>query len=499
VLLGPDAKEQCRAARAASCTNEHNHLENILMNGGLMKTTSRLAIAAAASVLATSAMAADLGGNCCADLEERIADLEATTVRKGNRKVSLTLSGQVHQSILFWDDGHERNTYVGTNNINSSTRFRMVGQAKIDAEWSAGYLIEIEPFGKSNSSSVNQIADDTNNTSTNSTGGFGSNTRHSAWWIDNKRLGRIWLGLTDTATAGIEGINLANTAYVANNKVGLLQGGFLLRRNDGFLSSATWGSIQGGNSGYPGLGNETRMNTLKYVSPTVAGFIFSAAFAEDDFWDASLKYANEFNGVRVAAGIGYAQSGDANPNDTGTGGANNNGCVDLGPGTTSDRDCSSLVIAGSLMHVPTGLFVSGYWGRRTDDNRGKAGSAINAAVQAAVEKDDTGWSITAGVERNFFGLGKTTLYGEYESWEGGVVASGKAGIAASAANGFGATVIGSSVDVWGLGIVQSIDAAAMDLYIGYRNYSGDVSVLAGETAPQFQDFSIINAGGVIKF
>ena len=42
-----------------------------------------------------SASAADLGGNCCADLEERIAELEATTARKGNRKVSLTVSGWV--------------------------------------------------------------------------------------------------------------------------------------------------------------------------------------------------------------------------------------------------------------------------------------------------------------------------------------------------------------------------------------------------------------------
>ena len=39
---------------------------------------------------AMPAAAADLGGNCCADLEERIAELEATTARKGNRKVSLT-------------------------------------------------------------------------------------------------------------------------------------------------------------------------------------------------------------------------------------------------------------------------------------------------------------------------------------------------------------------------------------------------------------------------
>ena len=45
-----------------------------------------------------SARAADLGGDCCADLEERVAELEATTARKGNRRVSLTISGQVSTS-----------------------------------------------------------------------------------------------------------------------------------------------------------------------------------------------------------------------------------------------------------------------------------------------------------------------------------------------------------------------------------------------------------------
>ena len=65
------------------------------MIGGYMTRTSLLAVAASASLFATGASAADLGGDCCADLEERIAELEATTARKGNRKVSLTVSGHV--------------------------------------------------------------------------------------------------------------------------------------------------------------------------------------------------------------------------------------------------------------------------------------------------------------------------------------------------------------------------------------------------------------------
>jgi hypothetical protein len=91
------------------------------------KNRSRLLVAAAlicalASVplLSKSARAADLGGDCCADLEERVAELEATTVRKGNKKVSVTLYGQVNRAALFWDDGAEKNAYVVDNNYESS-------------------------------------------------------------------------------------------------------------------------------------------------------------------------------------------------------------------------------------------------------------------------------------------------------------------------------------------------------------------------------------------
>ena len=88
--------------------------------------------------------AADLGGDCCADLEERVAELEATRVRKGNKKVSMTLYGQVNRAILFWDDHVEKNVYFVDNNYESS-RFGVKGSAKISGDWSAGYRLEVEP------------------------------------------------------------------------------------------------------------------------------------------------------------------------------------------------------------------------------------------------------------------------------------------------------------------------------------------------------------------
>src|SRR5688572_30938322 len=93
-------------------------------------------------IAAAPARAADLGGDCCADLEERIAELEATTARKGNRKVSLTVYGHVNEAVMFWDDGHESNAYVVTND-NSRTRFGFKGDAKINDDWKAGFVLEI--------------------------------------------------------------------------------------------------------------------------------------------------------------------------------------------------------------------------------------------------------------------------------------------------------------------------------------------------------------------
>ncbi|HEY7552788.1 MAG TPA: hypothetical protein VH913_25100, partial [Hyphomicrobiaceae bacterium] len=101
------------------------------MNGGTTRAASQGAIAAVAALAGVLlsggvAQSADLGGNCCADLEERVAELEATTVRKGNRRVSLTISGQVNRSLLYWDDGFQADLYSVDNAI-ANSRFRFTG------------------------------------------------------------------------------------------------------------------------------------------------------------------------------------------------------------------------------------------------------------------------------------------------------------------------------------------------------------------------------------
>ena len=107
------------------------------MIGGFHGAASRLALAAVLGAVGAVVFvqkpvrAADLGGDCCADLEERVAEHEATTARKGNKKVSVTLSGWVVKLGSWWNDGHESNFYTGDKDTTLSSHFQISGSATI--------------------------------------------------------------------------------------------------------------------------------------------------------------------------------------------------------------------------------------------------------------------------------------------------------------------------------------------------------------------------------
>jgi hypothetical protein len=455
---------------------------------------SKVALLAVAGILTSgvAAQAADLGGNCCADLEERVAELEATTARKGNRKVSLTVSGQVNQAVLFWNDGYERNAYVVDNNT-SRSQFRFLGSAKISSDISAGYLLEI---GVRYADSSNRTQD------ANGAGGNGNtlDIRHSAWYLDSKSMGRVWVGKTSQAIDGITEINLANTN--AANNVSYWNGGMFLRNSNATVKSGVaWKNLY---SPITANLDGDRINLVKYVSPTFAGFIASASWGEDDRIDAALRYAGEFSGFRVAAGIGYQKITDFNTTADGGKGCSNPG----GNVAVSNVNCSSLGMSGSVMHTATGLFVSGAYAKSKDDNL----SVLTAAQGALHPTNDTNkmMSVQAGIEQKFFGLGKTTVYGEYVKMSNGNALSDATGTLRTLAStdvinnsGAASFIASSETKVWGIGLNQSIDAAAADFYLSFRNYSATLETVnaAGKAASNtgVKDFQAVMSGMIIRF
>ena len=156
-----------------------------------------LAAGLLAGSFATGVQAADLGGDCCADLEERVAELEATTARKGNRKVSLTVSGFIAQQLMWWDDGQESNLYItDTGSVSIGSHFAFSGKAQINSEWSAGFLFKIEAMNN-DSLLVTQNNDDTVNAMNLLEGGNGGPLalESAYWYMKSNRLGRVSVGL----------------------------------------------------------------------------------------------------------------------------------------------------------------------------------------------------------------------------------------------------------------------------------------------------------------
>ncbi len=412
-----------------------------------METVSKLALMISAftisSVITTSA--ADLGGNCCADLEERVVELESTTARKGNDKVSLKLYGQVNRAIMFWDNGEDSDIY-SVGNENSVSRFGMKGKAKIGGGWSAGYRIE---YGVNDTLS-NKVDEDNDD----ATDGGSPSLRHDFLYLKNKSFGRIILGHTATATDGIAEIDLGGTSVIAASDVDDWQGDFNVANatgNAGTHWDKYFSNLDGG-----------RKDIIRYDTPTFAGFTASGAIGEDDFYDVALRYANEFGGVlRFAAGIGYQVESDEDRSTKG--------------------DKKKLSGSASMMHVPTGLNLTVAAGKLD----------IDPADNGDITADASYYYLKAGWTGKMNAAGKTKIYGEYGSFSDYRLNDGDLG----ALGGTGSTN-GSEATVYGVGIIQKIDAAAMDLFIGYRHYELD---LDGSTTDASAQWDGVMAGARIKF
>jgi hypothetical protein len=505
------------------------------MNGGLMKAAGHGAIAALAGLLLStgSAQAADLGGNCCADLEERVAELEATTVRKGNRRVSLTLSGQVNRSLLYWNDSFQDDIYSVDNAI-SNSRFRLTGSGKISADLTAGFYMEFGMTLGARSHQVNQVDDDGFAGSQGILGGapFGDGIggagdsvidfNQAYWYLSSNHWGRLSLGRLSTTTAGISVIDLSNTGVVANSQPFLWGGGFFTRNGLGQFG-LSWGNLCGGPSAATtvlpatltpasagpygtdcGIHALSRRDAIMYTSPTWHGFTFGVSWGEDDFWDASARYAGEWHGFRVAAGVGYRRYDDREP-DLATPLLP---LVSPKTGKLDDTDRRHWLASASVMHVATGIFVSGAWTQY--EFEGFNPNEVFDLNPFINRPDINLWWVDVGIQKNWTGWGNTTFYAEYGRVEDGVtglVVSGATAAGALAGLGAQGVIVDSDMSWWGLGAVQTIDAAAMDIYIGFRMYSADAtfgdSVTLGLPAIQIpggiEDIWYIQAGARIQF
>jgi predicted porin len=459
-----------------------------------------------------------VGGNCCADLEERIAELEATTVRKGNRRVSLTLSGQVSRQLMFWDDGDTSDLYSVDNGLNTS-RFRFTGSARINPDVQAGFMMEIDMRIGARSNQVSQIDDDGFSGAGGILGGaaFGDGIggagdsviglRTANWYLDSQHWGKLTVGRLNTATSGISTIDLSNAGVVITSEPGEYQGAFLMRNGVGALGSS-WANQCGGPSAAGPYSSDcfehgpSRRDAVRYDTPTYWGFQLSGAFGEDDFWDAALRYSGEHHGFRFAAGVGYRWFYDREPDLPAP-------ALPAAPtGPLRDTGRRQWLASASVMHVATGLFVSAAY-TNYEFHGANANERFGGVTGVGPDRPDIPlWWVDAGIQKNWTGWGPTTFYGEYGHFDDGTVGLlanvAYPSLGPAAGGGFigNPVVLDSEVTWWGAGVIQKLDAAAMDVYVAYRQYQAD-AIISGGPANQipggFNDIWFIQAGARIQF
>ena len=451
--------------------------------------------------MATGASAADLGGNCCADLEERIAELEATTARKGNRKVSLTISGFVAQQVLYWDDGRESNVYItDTGSVSIGTHVRFAGQATIAPGWTAGYVLKLEAI-QNDSLLVNQNADNGIASNAQSVVANGGNSpvavESSYWFVKSEQLGRLSVGKQSSAADNQAILPDGSGSLVVANYVMYDVNAFAIRNSaTGALTGAGWGGLAtcaplDGGGGVAGDCDGYPNNNVRYDSPVFAGFSVSASWGEDDVWAVSGRYAGEFSGFKVAAAAAYNASTDEN-----------------GPGglVHSKLDAQAFQAGGYLEHVATGLFVYGAYAREYIDALTVAAVPAGGfnAINASAKPEGDQWYVKAGIRTRLSSLGHTVFYGEYGE---------KDDMFSSTL--FGAGVRSTNLTQYGVGVVQEIDAAAMSVWLSWRHYEADINCTAvgvgGGAVPltcagqglsantPLEDLDIVKAGALISF
>ena len=414
---------------------------------GIHKTSAILAVLGALSLATSPAHSADLastlGGDCCADLESRVAGLEATTVRKGNKKVSLTVSGRVHANIMFWNDhaaaldpgavfDQSSDVYFG-NVADNETQIVLNGSGRISGDLSAGFLMTLrDDFGGADSQTSHQ----TGNVLTNYT---------TYVFLKSAKWGEYRLGNLPSASDDAYYVDYGAAATIGGLYRSVLVSNFFLRANGinaGKLTDVTYGHVLGE---LP----DQNQDRLMYISPVWNGFTYKSDMGTDT-GSVALTWTGTSGSLHGAFGAGYERSTKVPGQSPGGDQSVQLASAATVPLTGLTHDLlRQFAVSASLLEDKSGLFVSGEYSR--------------AYASIPGRQDATNWYARAGWTKNVTGMGVTTIGAQYQRTDNKLAND-------------------TSAHLWGIGIDQAIDSVASNIYVHYQHDSFDTSGVVGNAA-----------------
>lgn len=231
----------------------------------------------------------------------------AAPISSGADKVRVSLSGQVDRALLYGNDG-KSSAIRNVDNIISSTRFRLLGEARPfenDTVFGTNLELEVRP-NLSNQQTIAQSLPQ-------AAGNVFPTIRQADVYAASPDYGGVRLGFGSTASYLTNEFDLSGTVIAHYVGVAEMDGGFAFRQKGAALvPNGAGGKLvlsPGGAFGpavgsvfnnFGGLGRDDR---LRYDTPVWNGLQFSTSYVDGGSYDAALRLGREIGDFRIIAAV----------------------------------------------------------------------------------------------------------------------------------------------------------------------------------------------------
>jgi len=378
----------------------------------------------------------------------------------GNDKVRLAFSGQINRALNFIDDGLSSDLYQ-VDNENASSRFRFLGSTSplndtlalsaFEFEWPYNGSLDVSQLDQSVPSNINQ---DFNLRLLEV--GFSNNDWGSVF------IGQGWMASDGTAEIDLSGITTpfwvgqtfayggmlptqsgADTDYVPRDEGAVPQPGdydteeeYEQALGDYSVASSNFANVFTLGNNLDGL---SRLVRVRYNTPVFAGFQLSGSAATEDRYDVALRYAGETSWAKFAAAGSYWTD-------------------------TSDSGYDSYTGSASMLLASEGSWWNGL------------SFTVSAATQELdqAERSPTTYFGKIGYGTNIWDVGRTAFalgYGRYDDFR----------------------VEDETMELFGVGFSQNLDALGTELYAGFWQTQFDNPDI------DYNDMTTFQAGAMVRF
>jgi len=225
------------------------------------------------------------------------------TLKSGNKN-SLKLSGFVARSLWYGDDSLSDGVF-NTDGSTSTSRLRWIASGTMNENVTAGAMVELAlPLSNAQGSMTlnNGTSNDVSGTEVATNTNWG--VRHTFVWVNHKRMGKVSLGQTNSASNG-----RSETSFSATNMADLSSGTPLgdgisfIDTTRGVAAPSVSGVTVG--AAFTNLDGRSRTDVLRYDTPRFSGLGLATSLLPGGDWDIAADYKGKAGAMTVRVQAQY--------------------------------------------------------------------------------------------------------------------------------------------------------------------------------------------------